>query len=63
MKKEDNKLYSWLFHYNPYQEQWNAFNREDSTAYWNNSKTIHSVYSAPEFHTLIEILYTHNLCT
>jgi len=63
MKKEDNRLYSWLFHYNPHTKQWNVFNREDANAYWNNSEKIHPVYSAPEFHTLIEILYTYHLCT
>jgi hypothetical protein len=63
MEKESYKLYNWLFHYNPYTEEWNAFHRDDAIAYWNNTKKIHPVYAAPEFHLLIEILYTHNLCT
>ena len=63
MPEKLNRLYNWLFHYNPHKEQWNAFHREDANAYWNNSEKIHPVYTSPEFHKLIQILYTTDLCT
>lgn len=33
-----NKLYDYLFHYNPYQKMWYAFRREDSNTYFNGNK-------------------------
>ena len=41
-----DKIYGWLFTYNPYNETWSAYYRDDSAAYWNgdgsNSKPIYS---------------------
>jgi len=33
-----NKLYDYLFHYNPYQKMWYAFRREDHTKFFNGDK-------------------------
>lgn len=35
-----DKLYDYLFHYNPYQKVWYAFNKNDSTAYFNGNRKI-----------------------
>jgi hypothetical protein len=35
-----DKLYDYLFHYNPYQKVWYAFNKNDSTAYFNGDRKI-----------------------
>lgn len=31
-------LYDYIFHYNPYQELWYAFKREDSNKYFSGNK-------------------------
>lgn len=31
------QLYNWLFHYNPYRQEWNAFQREEASQYFNGT--------------------------
>ena len=56
------RLYNWLFHYNPHTEKWTAFHRDDHSAYWNKTEKTHPTFVAKEFSELIKILHTSNLC-
>lgn len=35
MKEEEEILFGWLFHYNPYKKRWFAFLREEHRNYFN----------------------------
>lgn len=50
-----DKLYDYLFHYNPYEKIWYGFKRDDSHKYFNGSKK--GIMKAAEIEDLItEIL-------
>jgi hypothetical protein len=46
-------LYDWLFHYNPFTHKWNAFRREDYSAYFNGEK---KPISSKDLDTLVELI-------
>ena len=49
------KLYDYLFHYNPYTKLWNAIPRESYTAYWSN-RDIEGVLRSKNIKTLMELI-------
>jgi hypothetical protein len=48
-------LYDYLFHYNPYNEKWNAIPRDKYLEYW-SSKDVEGVISSSKYETLIELI-------
>ena len=52
--------YDWLFHYNPYNNLWNMFHKEDTVAYWNNSDFKHPFIRSKDLRTLEAILTETN---
>ena len=40
MSNKKDFLQDYIFHYNIYTEEWNAFSRDDYNAYWNGNKHI-----------------------
>ena len=60
MINSDN-LYDWLFHYNHYTELWNAFQRKNYLAYFNNPNNPDVVIlKSKKFETLEEIIVKMN---
>jgi hypothetical protein len=55
----NDKFYDWLFHYNIYNQTWNAIPREKYSEYWNNEK-VDGVISSKKIETLIEIINKGN---
>jgi hypothetical protein len=51
-----NILYDYLFHFNPYSKEWNAFKREDKEKYFNGEQTKSEVLRAKNFSTLLGYL-------
>lgn len=57
MSKENLfSLYDYLMHYNPYEEVYSAFKREDSSAYFNGTETTYPVLKAKNIKHLIEYI-------
>lgn len=55
-KHEDDFMNDWVFHFNPYADQWAAIPRETYNEYWNNFKH-HAVLRSKHLNTLISLLY------
>lgn len=53
--KENSFIYNYMFHYNIYNEQWNAIPREKITEYWNNVNCP-DVIKHKDFNTLMKII-------
>lgn len=53
MKKE--YLYNWVFYFNPYEQLWFAFKREDYSEFFNNRQKIKHV-QAKDVDGLIDII-------
>jgi len=51
-----NILYDYLFHFNPYNKEWNAFRREDKEKYFNGELMKHGVLTDPKFSGLLKQL-------
>lgn len=51
----DKKLYDWVFHFNPYEGNWNAIPREKYSSYWNNFKCP-GVLRHPDINHLIKLI-------
>ena len=49
-------LYDWLFHYNPYVEEWSAFRREDKEKYFNGELDASRYHRSSKITTLIEFI-------
>ena len=54
MTNQDH-LYDWVFHFNPYTKTWAAIPRETYNDYWNDS-TYPNIIRSSKFPTLLEIL-------
>ena len=51
-----NILYDYLFHFNPYTKEWNAFKREDKEKYFNGEITSNEILKAKKFNVLLDYL-------
>lgn len=51
--RKDKTFYDWLFHYNAYTDQWNAFHRDDQHAYWNGGEHKHPILRDRELKTIM----------
>lgn len=51
-------LNDYLFHYNPYNETWSAFKREDSNSYFNGDAAEDKVIRSSSFSTLVNYITT-----
>lgn len=49
-------LYDWLFHYNPYEELWSAFKRENKEKYFNGQLRSDELCKAKSIDVLIEFI-------
>ena len=49
-------MYDWVFHYNPYSEEWSAIPKKIYHEYWNNKKHP-QILRSKNLNTLLEILY------
>ena len=56
----DHSLYNWLFNYNTYTKQWNAFHRDDKEAYYGNGLECKSPISSTTIDTLLYMLIQTN---
>lgn len=54
----DNSLYNWLFNYNTYTKQWNAFHRDDKEAYFGNGNECKSKIASKTIDTLLYMIIT-----
>jgi hypothetical protein len=52
----DEILYNWVFHFNPYTKMWAAIPRELYNDYWNDSN-LEGIIRSSKYETLITILY------
>jgi len=48
-------FYNWVFHFNPYTNQWSAIPRELYNDYWSNYE-LEGVIRSSKFSTLLEIV-------
>lgn len=55
-KHDLDYLNDWVFHFNPYADQWAAVPRETYSEYWNNFKH-HSVLRSKHLNTLLDLLH------
>ena len=55
-KHEQDYLNDWVFHFNPYANQWAAIPRDKYKEYWNNFKH-HAVLRSKHLNTLIDLLH------
>ena len=53
---KDEYLFDWLFHYNPYEKFYAAFQRQDKEKYFNGEEGI-VVLKSTQLPTLFDILY------
>ena len=51
-------LYSWLFHWNPITELWNAFKRSDYVKYSNGQLIEEEIIKGKDINQIIEYLNT-----
>ena len=58
IKNNMDKLYDYLFHYNPYEKLWYAFKRDESHKYFNGDKK--GVMKDPEIEELITSILVKN---
>lgn len=58
MNPGTNILQDYLFHYNPYSKEWNAFKREDKEKYFNGEIMKNEVIKAKSFSTILKYLKT-----
>lgn len=56
MEDKKSALYNWLFHYNPYDECWHAFVREDYIGYFGSVKALNPDFKSPKISVLTEII-------
>ena len=49
-------MYDWVFHFNPYSEEWSAIPKKLYYEYWNNKKHP-DILRSKKVTTLLEILY------
>lgn len=56
MNEKNSALYNWLFHYNPYDECWHAFVREDYIGYFGSVKPLFPDFKSPKISVLTEII-------
>jgi hypothetical protein len=54
----DHSLYNWLFNYNTYTKQWNAFHRDDKEAYFGNGLECKSKIASKTIDTLLYMIIT-----
>jgi hypothetical protein len=55
MTNNKEVLQDWLFQYNPYTNIWNAFKREHSSEYWNNSQSEY-VLKSEDINVLVDMV-------
>jgi len=53
---EQEIMYEWLFHYNPYEKLWAAFKREDKEKYFNGELAESNYCRAKEFEILVDYI-------
>lgn len=51
-----NILYDYLFHFNPYTKEWNAFKREDKEKYFNGELMKNTVLKDAKFSGILKQL-------
>lgn len=49
-------LYDYLFHYNPYTDEWSAFKREDSNKYFNGEIPEENILKSKNIMTLFGVI-------
>lgn len=54
----EHSLYGWLFTYNTYTKNWNAFKSEDKEAYFNNPLECKSIITSKTIDTLLYMIIT-----
>lgn len=58
----NEEMYDWLFHYNPYEELWYAFKRENKEKYFNGELAEKQVCKAKNVQVLIEFINKSKGC-
>lgn len=56
----EHSLYNWLFNYNTYTKQWNAFHRDDKNAYFGNGLECKSKITSKTIDTLLYMIIKTN---
>jgi len=54
-RREMQKVYNYVFHYNPHTETWNAIPRDKYQEYWSN-KGVKEVLKSKELKVLTELI-------
>jgi hypothetical protein len=52
----DEVLYGYVFHFNPYTKIWSAIPRDNYSEYWNDAN-LEGVIRSSKFETIVSILY------
>jgi hypothetical protein len=53
---ESSYMADWVFHYNPYNNLWNAIPRDVYNEYWSNSQH-HAILKSKHLNTLLDMLH------
>jgi len=53
---KNNVLYDYMFHFNPYEQLWYAFRREEANAYWSDKDNVKSLIKAKDVKTILGFL-------
>jgi len=56
MPQKKEYLYDWVFTYNPYDNSWNAFKREEFPNYWGFENPPKSLIKSSSVNTILMIL-------
>jgi hypothetical protein len=48
--------YDYMFHFNPHDQLWYAFRREDANAYWSDRDSVKSLLKAKDVKTIMGFL-------
>jgi hypothetical protein len=60
VKMKNNFLYDYIFHFNPHEQLWYAFKRDEANAYWSNRESVKSLIKAKDVKTIMGFLQKEN---
>ncbi len=56
IEMKNEVLYDYMFHFNPHDQLWYAFRREDANAYWSDRDSVKSLLKAKDVKTILGFL-------
>jgi hypothetical protein len=53
-------MYDWIITYNPYEQSWKAYHREDHMRFWNGMRTQYITFEATAADELVAMIFQHH---